>query len=149
MVAFSISKIMPYEIISTFIHLLAMVPLNHDFKLKILSSTLCLIILDVIIFDCNYIRGQQVMAFGQNLDSCLFLYSKRIKWVFLITFLNGCKSKIRIVFHNLKLYKIQILVFKHKVLLECSHTSLQVADGHFCATIAEMSSYRDPMAHKT
>lgn len=73
---------MPYEIISTFIHLLAMVPLNRDFKLKILSSTLCFIILDVIIFDCNYIRGQQVMAFGQNLDSCLFLYSKRIKWFF-------------------------------------------------------------------
>lgn len=26
---------------------------------------------------------------------------------------------------------------------------LHVADGHFCATVAEMSSYRDPAAQKT
>lgn len=42
------SKDMPFETISTFIHLLAIDQLSHNFKLKLLSSTLCLIILDAV-----------------------------------------------------------------------------------------------------
>ena len=49
----------------------------------------------------------------------------------------------------LKLYEIQILVVKHKVLLEYTPVYLHVVDGHFCATVAGMSSYREPTAYKT
>lgn len=69
------SKNMPYEIICTFIHFLAIDPLNHNFKLKFVSSTVFLVIPDVIFsIDYNYINGQQVMPFRPNLDSCMFLY---------------------------------------------------------------------------
>lgn len=35
----------------------------------------------------NYIRGQQVMAFGANLNCCLVLYSQKAK-VFVFVFLH-------------------------------------------------------------
>lgn len=69
---------------------LAIDPLNHNFKLKFVSSTVCLIIPDVIFrIDYNYIKGQQVMPFGPNPDNCLFLYCQRAKDFFNFTFLIG------------------------------------------------------------
>ena len=48
MVALSIAKTCHLKLFPLFIHLLAIDQLSHNFKLKLLSSTLCLIILDAI-----------------------------------------------------------------------------------------------------
>lgn len=97
-----------------------------------------------------YIKDWQISAHGPNPAYHLFLCGPQTNNGFYIfKWLKKMKTKI---FCNTWIWhEIPILVSINKVLWQHSHTcSVQVVYGYFCATIAELSSYkRDLMPAKT